>query len=517
MKHLLSIDNGTQSLRALLFTPDGQLLASHRVSFSPYESPEPGWAEKDPLVYWNAAGTACQALWDQGFSPEDVLGVAVTTQRGTVVNVDHKGHPLRPAMLWLDQRQATQLPTLPWLYRAGVGLLGLQDTIKYVQGQAEANWLREHQPELWERTHKYLLLSGYLNFKLTGQFVDSAAAQVGYLPFDYRQQRWAHPLDLKRHIAPILQSKLPDLKPAGQVLGHITPSASTHTGLKVGTPVVSCAADKACEALGSGIFKPGQAAISYGTTASITTTSRKYCEIEPFIPPYPSALPGQYNPEVQTFRGFWMVSWFKEEFGLQEVMHAEQHGLPAEVLFDRLIEEVPPGSYGLMLQPYWTPGLRRPAPDAKGAIIGFGDVHKRPHLYRAILEGLAYSMREGKERLERKTHQKIREIRIAGGGAQSDQIMQITANVLNLQVSRTHTPEASGLGAAITVAVGLGVHRDFATALKQMTRPGRIFQPQTAATSTYDALYCRVYRHMYPQLSQLYREIQNITGYPRSC
>jgi sugar (pentulose or hexulose) kinase len=170
---------------------------------------------------------------------------------------------------------------------------------------------------------------------------------------------------------------------------------------------------------------------------------------------------------------------------------------------------------GLVLQPYWSPGIRYPGPEAKGAVIGFGDVHTRAHLYRAILEGLAYALREGRERIEKRGHLRLTELRVSGGGAQSDAAMQLTADIFNLPTARPHTHETSGLGAAIDCAVGLGLHPGFQQALAQMTRIGRLFEPIAANVATYDALYERVYRHMYARLAPLYTEIQRITGYPR--
>ena len=170
---------------------------------------------------------------------------------------------------------------------------------------------------------------------------------------------------------------------------------------------------------------------------------------------------------------------------------------------------------GLILQPYWSPGVKVPGPEAKGAIIGFGDVHTRAHIYRAILEGLAYALREGKERTERRTRVKVEELRVAGGGSQSDVAMQITADVFGLPTGRPHVYEASGLGAAIDAAVGLGLHPDFETAVREMTRVGRFFEPNPEVQRVYDELYRRVYRKMYGRLKGLYEAIQNITGYPQ--
>jgi sugar (pentulose or hexulose) kinase len=185
-----------------------------------------------------------------------------------------------------------------------------------------------------------------------------------------------------------------------------------------------------------------------------------------------------------------------------------------EVLFDELVQAVPPGSQGLILQPYWSPGLKLPGPEAKGAIIGFGDVHTRAHMYRAILEGLAYALREGAERMSKRTHVPITEIRVAGGGSQSAAAMQITADIFGLPVSRPHLYEASGLGAAIDAAVGLKLHPDFETAVREMTHAGQAFEPNPQNHRIYDELYQKVYCQLYDRLKPLYYEIRDITGYP---
>jgi sugar (pentulose or hexulose) kinase len=189
---------------------------------------------------------------------------------------------------------------------------------------------------------------------------------------------------------------------------------------------------------------------------------------------------------------------------------AEEKGVAPEQLLDDLIREVPPGSDGLVLQPYWSPGLKVPGPEAKGAVIGFSDVHTRAHLYRAILEGLAYGLREGKERIEARTGQPITELRVSGGGSQSDIAMQISADLFGLPAIRPHVYETSGLGAAINVAVGLGLHNTFPDAVRAMTRPGTVFDPNPATHRLYDALYRQVYLHLYDRLKKSYRDIIQI-------
>ena len=211
-----------------------------------------------------------------------------------------------------------------------------------------------------------------------------------------------------------------------------------------------------------------------------------------------------------------MVSWFLREFGLSEQRLANERGVAPEFLFDDLVNSVPAGSSGLTLQPYWAPGLKSPGPEAKGSIIGFGGVHTRAHFYRAILEGLAYALREGAERTSKRSRVPITEVRVSGGGSQSDAALQLTADIFGMPVSRPHVYEASGLGAAIDLAVGLNLQPSFETAVSEMTRIGKTFEPNPENHQLYDELYNRVYLKMYDRLSPLYKEIQDITGYPAS-
>jgi sugar (pentulose or hexulose) kinase len=513
---LLAIDNGTQSLKALVFDLNGDLVAIEKVVFSPYYSEQPGWAEQNPEVFWDAFCQACQGLWSKhGVDKERIAGVSLTAQRGTVINLDKNGKPLRPAMTWLDQRKAHGLAPIggPWglIFKAA----GLTSTINYIQAEAEVSWIRTYQPEIWKQTHKYLLVTGYLTYLLTGEYVDSIGSQVGYIPFDYKRQDWCKSWDWKWRVLPIDPDALPRLIPPGQRLGSISASASEKTGIPKGLPLIAGAADKACEVLGSGSLEPDVGCISYGTSATINVNHKKYLEAITLLPAFPSAVPHYYNIEVTVFRGYWMVSWFKEEFGHPEIALAAKQGQEVEALFDELIEDVPPGSMGLVLQPFWSPGLKSPGPEAKGAVIGFGDVHTRAHLYRSILEGLAFALKEGKERTEKKTKIPITSLRVSGGGSQSRHAMQITADIFNLPTAKPHLYETSGLGAAIDLAVGMGFYSDFQSAVKAMTRVSEVFEPDQKNHTIYEQLYQDVYKKMYKRLMPLYQRIREITGYPK--
>ncbi|NQZ81306.1 MAG: carbohydrate kinase [Colwellia sp.] len=521
---ILTIDNGTQSMRALLFDLKGNLVAKSKIPLTAYFSNNPGWAEQEADYFWQKLAQACQELWQQpdvmkqGLK-DKIIAVTLTTQRGTVINLDKHGQALRPAILWLDQRLSELSPnknphikTMPWYWRLAFKMIGQTDVINYFRRKAQVNWFAQKQSEIWQNTDKFLLLSGFLTYRLTGEVKDSVGCQVGYLPFDYKRQQWAKTYDWKWHALAIKKSMLPELVKPGELLGIITADAAQLTGLPQGLKLIASASDKACEVLGSGCIEPQTASLSYGTTATINTNNSQYVEPQAFIPPYPSAIANQYNSEVMIYRGFWMVNWFKKEFGQRELIKAELLGVSPESLFDDLVNAVPPGSMGLMLQPYWSPGLKNL--EAKGAIIGFGDVHTRAHIYRAILEGLAYALKEGKETLEKRQKKKITRMIVSGGGSQSDAAMQLTADIFNLPVHRPHTYETSGLGAAITVAVGLGYFTDHNDAIKVMTHIKQTFSPISENVDLYDKLYHQVYRKMYRQLKPLYKKIKQITGYP---
>lgn len=512
---ILALDVGTQSVRALLFDDAGELHARARVPIEPYVSPRPGWAEQDPAVYWNALGEACRRLWDEpGADPGAVAGLALTTQRATTVVTDAEGRPLRDAIVWTDKRRAPAVPNLGRLWRTLFAVAGAGGVLREFQARCHANWLAAETPELWGRVDRCLMLSGWLNFRLCGAFVDAAAAQVGYIPFDFKRHDWPRAGDWKWRATVIRREQLPALAAPGEHLGELTAEAAAHLGLPAGLAVIAAGADKACEVLGAGGFEPETGVLSFGTTATVNTCRKRYLEVNRFAPAYPAAIPGHYNDEVQINHGFWLVSWFKEQFAERERRIAGERGIEPEALFDELIADIPPGCLGLTLQPYWSAGVRDPGPEAKGAIVGFGDVHTRAHIYRAILEGLAYALRGGKERIEKRSRVPFRRLRVAGGGSQSDAAMQITADVFGMTAERPHVYEASGLGAAINAAVGLGRYPDHAAAAAAMTRPGRSFTPDPEARAVYERLYRRVYRRMYDRLRPLYTEIREITGYP---
>ncbi len=511
---ILAIDAGTQSIRAALIDTGGNIVNIVKTTIVPYYAEHPGWAEQDPDYYWRMLCASCRGLLKKaGRAKERIAGVTLTTQRATMINLGADGRPLRPAITWLDQRKADASGIIPAAARPLLRAVNKLDLVQGVAEICEANWIRQHQPDIWEKTHKYLYLSGFFTYMLTGEYTDSTSNNVGYLPFNSKTYNWAGPHDIKWRLFQVEREKLPCLVKPSEKMGRITRRASHETGIPAGLPVFAAGTDKGCEILGGGSLTPDIGCMSFGTTATFNTVSNRYIELVPMVPPYPAAMPGAYYTEVMVYRGFWMVSWFREEFGLREKEIAEKKRVAPEKLFDELIRNTPAGSMGLMLQPYWSPGSNMD-PYAKGSIIGFGDVHNRAYLYRSILEGLVYALREGSEFTVKKTKTPISRLRVSGGGSQSDMAMRITADVFGLPAERPHTYETSALGAAINAAVGLRLYPGFPEAVRAMTRLRDVFDPIPENHRLYDELYRKVYRDIYPRLKPLFRRIHEITGYP---
>lgn len=511
---ILAIDNGTQSLRAILFDLAGNIVAKAQIPLlDAYFSDQPDWSEQHPSHFWDTLCRACHKLWqDPKVDPNSIKAVAVTTMRNTVVNLDSQGEPLRPAIIWTDKRKVKQIKPIKGWWKYAFKIAGVESTIQNFQASCQAAWIVENQPDIWQKTHKFLLLSGYLNFKLTGEYKDSLASQVGYIPFDYKHHQWAKPGDWKWQVAPIDKEMLPELVKPGEQIGKVSTAAASATGLPKDIPVIAAGADKSSEVLGSGCIKDNQACLSYGTTATINVTSSKYIEPIQFVPPYPSNVTDAYTIEYQIYRGYWMVSWFKEQFGHMERELSEKMGVAAEQLFDEAITNIPPGSDGLMLQPYWSPGVKIPGPEARGAIIGFSDRHTRAHVYRAILEGIAYGLRDGMESIEKRTKHPMQELIVSGGGSQSPVAMQLTADIFNMPAIRPHTYETSALGAAINAAVGIGIYPDYSEAVANMCRHGETFEPIKDNVELYQSLYLDGYKKMYKQLKPIYQRFNELLG-----
>ncbi len=515
MKYLIVIDGGTQNIKAFIFDERGNEVHGEAYSVNPYFATQPDFAEQDAEEYLRITQKVTRSVVENSRVPRDELAaVAITTHRSTIVPVAEDGKPVRPAITWLDERktEGLKLPGGPLLSLA-FRIKGMTALLKEYQRRSKFNWLREYEPETYERTHIFLTISSYIFHSLTNQFKDCSSMIVGLFPIDFKGLRW-HPWKVVYQIFGVEREKLPPLVSPAEIAGRVSEEGARDFGIPQGLPVIIGAGDKQSELLGAGAISNDVAEISYGTAAVIELLSNKYVthpKMDFFT--WGAAIPNHWALEGFVGRGYWMVSWFRREFAKYEEEEAEKLGIEPEDLLNRKMEEIPPGSMGLILQPYWHP--RENDPLSKGAIVGFSGEHTRPHIYRAIVEGIAYELRRLGEIIEKHSGSTIRELRVGGGGSKSDEIMQITADIFNLPAIRVHTSNLSALGAAIDAAVTLKIYDNFPEAVANMVRIKETFTPRPDNAKIYDRLFYEVYKKIYPALSPLHSKIAEITGYPK--
>lgn len=507
---VLTFDVGTQSARGMLVDSSGNIVEKTQKKYEkPYYSKYPGWAEQRADFYWEALCKVSQSLKEQsGHLWSQIIAVTVTCIRNSPVCVDQNGQPLRDVILWVDKREAHGIPPIPLHTKLIFSAVNMLDAVNLQRKMSACNWIKVNEPAVWEKTYKFLMLSTYLSYRLTETYLDSSANMIGHIPFNSKTRRWMKQGNLKRCIFDIEPAKLCDIVEPGELLGIITPKASAETGIPKGLEVIATGSDKGCETLGLSCVTPDKAAISFGTTATVQFTTDQYMEPLPFVPAYPSVLKNHYSPEVQIFRGYWLISWFKREFAEKEVKESKQMNVSPEELLNARLNEIPPGCDGLVFQPYFTPGIVMPK--ARGAVIGFSDIHSRIHIYRAIVEGINFALMDGLYTMERRGKLKFKQLFVAGGGAQSDEICQITANMFGLPVYRIQTHEASGLGSSIVAFVAKGVFPGINEAVQHMVHIKSSFMPDMEEHEIYQDLYKEVFTKIFPRLLPLYKKTSNL-------
>ena len=501
---ILTFDIGTQSLRALLVTPEGTFTDKEQLTYeTPYISKAPGWAEQAPGFYYEKLAEASRALLARNPDAVNRIGaVTVTCIRDTVVCLDKNREPLRDIILWLDSRKAKFGQPYGLAKKALFAAIGMGDSIKKLYKATPANWLMQNEPDTWAKLDKYVMLPTYINYLLTGELKDSAANMIGHIPFDYKNRRWTGEKGLTRFVCDVPEEKLCALVDSGDTVGRITEKASAETGIPAGLPLIASGSDKGCETLGLSVVNEHKAAVSFGTTATLQMAVRDYFEPQPFMPAYPAVPNDMFNPEFEIYRGFWLISWFVKEFGAAETAAAAAEGVWPEKLLDEKITQIPPGSEGLLLQPFWTPGITNP--NARGAIVGFADHHTRHHLYRAIIEGILLELYHGLSTMEKRSKQTVRALYAGGGGARSDVVCQIAADLFGLPVSRIQTHEASAIGAAMVAFVATGVFPDYDEAISHMVQMKDTFAPDPENHE----IYMDYYRAAYAKLPDRLRPVE---------
>lgn len=506
-KYILAHDTGTGGDKAVLCDLNGKVLYSAYQSYG-LSYPQAEWVEQDPDELWRAvAATTRQVLQESGVDPAAVIGVGVSAQMWNTLPVDEHGTPLTPMLSWLDLRSVRQADRLSkgdmpaFLFKHTGNIPTAKDSIPKIL------WLKEERPEIWKRTAYLLDCKEYILFKLTGRIaIDWVGASVYFL-FDPITKSWSQEVCQALGI-PI--EKLPPAYPCTQVIGEITPQAARETGLKAGTPVVICAGDVAVAQTGAGANREGKVHLCIGTATwvGVSTSTFRNDPEKPFwglnhIDPSKYIIAG----EMETGGGALM--WFRDVLCQEERrLAADSHRSTYDLLTD-LAGSVPPGSDKLIFLP-WLSGERAPVLDhyARGGYIGLTLSHTKSHLTRAVMEGVAYHIRWICEAME-KTGFWIEAFNGIGGGCNSPLWTQIIADVTGrpLSVMQNHL-EAGAAGAALTVAVGLGIHPNM-DAVDDLIAVDHTVQPVEARWARYDSLY-RIYRDLYTVLVPLHRRLYEV-------
>lgn len=491
MTYLLGIDVSTTGVKALLIDQAGRVIGSATTE-QPLSNPQPLWSEQDPADWWNGAIQSIhQALSESHIPGEAVQGIGLTGQMHGLTLLDDQGAVLRPAILWNDQRTAAQCDEI----RAR---LGRRRLIEITGNDALTGftapkilWVQENEPEVYKKIRHILLPKDYVRYRLTGGFAVDCADGAGTILMDIKTRNWS-PEMLAALGVPV--EWLPKPYEGPEVTGTITVEAARLTGLRAGTPVIAGGGDQAAQAVGVGAVQPGIVALTLGTSGVVfATTGQPFIEPEGRLHAFCHSVPGRWHLMGVMLSAAGSLRWFRDTFA---------PGKDYDTLLAPAID-VPPCSEGLLFLPYLT-GERTPHPDplARGAFSGLTIRHGLPHLTRAVLEGVAFGLRDSFELIKSAGLASIEQVRVSGGGARSPLWRQILADVFDVELVTVNTTEGAAFGAALLAGVGTGVWPSVDSACQATVQPTGRTTPAAPAVEKYNRGYA-LYRKLYPALKDI--------------
>lgn len=492
---LLGIDVGTGGSRAVLVAGDGTVLASATADHEPFATPRTGWAEQDPGDWWRATATAIRSVLSAARVGE-VDAVGLSGQMHGAVLLDDHARVVRPAMLWCDQRTGTEC-------REITALLGAERLIELTSNPAITGftlpkllWVRRHEPDAWARIRSVLLPKDFVRMRLTGERATDVADASGTLLFDVAHRRWSDEMLEATRVDP---AWMPRVLEGPEVSGVVSAEAARETGLRAGTPVVAGGGDQAAGAVGMGAVRPGVVSVTIGTSGVVFATTEtpvrdEYGRVHTFC----HALPGRWHVMGVTQAAGLSLRWFRDTFVSPADRSTSYETLTAEA------GGVPTGADGVIWAPYLM-GERTPHldPDARAALVGLSASHTRAHVVRAMLEGVAFSLRDALE-IIRSIGVPATRVIAGGGGARSPLWRQILADVFGVPVAWLRAEEGGAFGAALLAGVGAGVWPSVEAACDRTVRLAGEVAPSPAATAVMAEAYSR-YRALYSALRPLWQ------------
>ena len=478
----------------------GRVVSSGTEEHRPFASPQPGWAEQDPRDWWRACGiTVKKALQKSGLHSDEIACVGFSGQMHGAVMLDATGEVVRPALIWCDQRTEKQSRELAEKF-------GTETLIQLTCNPPLTNftltkllWVRENEPRLWARVRYVMLPKDYVRFRLTGDRAIDQADASGTLLLDVANRKWSREVLSGSGID---DSFLPKLYESPDVCGKLNEAGAAATGLKVGTPVVAGAGDQAAGAVGMGIVRAGVVSATIGTSGVVfAATDRPALDPRGRLHTFCHAIPGRWHVMGVTQAAGLSLRWFRDTFGVAKNAAASGDRDPYEFLSEEAAA-APSGAEGLLWAPYLM-GERTPHldPNARGALVGITPSHHRGHIIRAILEGVAFSLKDSFSIFE-EMNVPVTRIRLGGGGARSPLWQQVQADVYAHEVEIVEAEEGAAYGAAILAAVGARHFASVDEACDAVIRVATRVPPNPSSSLALQKIYA-TFRRLYPALRAL--------------
>jgi xylulokinase len=500
MKYLLGIDVGTGGSRAVLTDRNGEIVSSATCEHVPFASPNTGWAEQDPQDWHRATGSAVrQAISAAEIDASDISAVGLAGQMHGAVLLDENNEVLRPSLIWCDQRTQAQCD---WLNTK----IGEAKIIELTCNPALTNftltkllWVRNNEPEIWKRFRRVLLPKDYVRFRLTGEHAMDVAEASGTLMLDVAHRRWSEEM---MSAADLPMSCLPKLYESPEVCGRISDAGAAHTGLKAGTPVVAGAGDQAGGAVGMGIVRAGTVSATIGTSGVVfAATDSPAMDRQGRVHTFCHAVPGRWHVMGVTQAAGLSFRWFRDLLRTAS----------SDLTYDDLTREAataPAGSDGVLWAPYLM-GERTPHldPNARGTLTGLAASHSRAHVVRAVLEGVAFSLKDTFS-LFAEMRVPVGIVRLGGGGARSPLWRQIQADVYSHEVEILAAEEGAAYGAALLAGVGAKFWASVDEACDAVIKVQQRVRPDPNALKALAVQY-QNFRRLYPALKPLFAQMNS--------
>lgn len=504
-RYVIGIDSGTESVRVNIFDLNGFKISGAKENYPTY-SPKPRWSEQSMDDIWNSLKKACRkAVGKLENGPKNVVGIGVDGTCSTVVASDSEGDPLDRAILWNDKRAAEQAEKASEIEHKVLKYCGGEVSAESMT--AKALWIKENRPQIWKKTENLCESMDWITWKMTGNWTASIANATRKWNYSTELGGWSRDFFEDIGLGDIFEKWPEDVLPIGEKKGTLTKEAADELGLLPGIPVAEGCFDSVSCMIGLDAYKPGRLAVTLGSSTALLACSKK--------PVFGSGI-FLTGPEI-IGSDLWLhitgepstgsiLRWFKNEFGAKEVKEAEKRDKNPYEILDKKAEDIPLGSGGVIALEHWQGSRVRADPLSRGVLQGLSLDTTRIHLYRAIMEACAYSMKLGIDIFE-ESGIEVDEVRVTGGGAISDTYLQIHSDVIGLPIYRTRTVrDSASLGSAILAAVSSEEYKDIFEAGDKMVEIEDEIEPREENTKKYK-FYYNLYKEIYPNNKESLREL----------